>query len=206
MRFELVIFDFDGTLVDSNSAKYDAFFSLFPSDAPYRSIVRSVLEQRPEASREIVVPEMIQRMRADGLPAAVEMQADAKIRLYGDLTDEAVGKCPELPGASGLLRALHASSIKVAISSNTPHATLRRLVAARGWMSWLVSATGTPATKTATAARLLAENGVAPERAAVVGDGRSDRESAEAVGAAFFAVRRASDLEKLGKEWGVLDV
>lgn len=206
MHFDLVIFDFDGTLVDSNAAKRDAYFSLFPSEAAYRNIVRSVLAQRPEVSREVVIPEMIERMWAEGLAAAAKMDAAEKIRLYGELTDEAVGKSAEMPGASALLRALHASGVKLAISSNTPQATLRRMVAARGWLEWLVSATGTPTTKTAAAARLLAEISVAAGRTAVVGDGSSDRESAEAVGAAYFPVQRAGDLEKLGALWGVLRV
>jgi phosphoglycolate phosphatase len=206
MQFDLVIFDFDGTLVDSNAVKRDAYFALFPHDDRYRSVVHRVLERRPETSREIVVPEMIECMRAEGLPGSAELRAEEKIRLYGKLTDEAVGSSAEMPGASALLRGLHAQGVRVAISSNTPEATLRRLVAARGWLEWLVDVAGAPAPKAATAARLLAESGVVPQRAAIVGDGRSDRASAEAVGAAFFPVEPSSHLEKLAAQWGVTRV
>jgi phosphoglycolate phosphatase-like HAD superfamily hydrolase len=71
-------------------------------------------------------------------------------------------------------------------------------------LSLLDGAAGSPADKTSTARRLLAELNIQPARTAVIGDGDSDKISAEAVGAQFFAVQTAGDLQRLGKSWGLL--
>ena len=34
MRFEAIVFDFDGTLIQSAEAKHEAFYRLFPDEAP----------------------------------------------------------------------------------------------------------------------------------------------------------------------------
>jgi phosphoglycolate phosphatase-like HAD superfamily hydrolase len=62
MPFDLFIFDFDGTLVDSAEIKRTAFFDLFRGDVAAQDVVRAVLSEDPEGSREQVIRAMLRRM------------------------------------------------------------------------------------------------------------------------------------------------
>ena len=53
MRFDAVVFDFDGTLVDSAPAKYRAFFQIFPGDdAALTCVARVVHVDEPAEELE----------------------------------------------------------------------------------------------------------------------------------------------------------
>jgi phosphoglycolate phosphatase len=199
MPFDLFIFDFDGTLVDSTDAKRSAFYQLFPASAD--EVVTAVLGADPEGPRGRVIAEMLRRLRGDG--AGFEADLPALVRRYTALTDEAVGSVPEFPGASALLQTLRAARKHVYVSSNTPEEPLKVLLQRRGWLELLDGASGSPARKSATARRLIDAHGAAPARTAVIGDGPSDRDSAEAVGACYFPVQQAGDLQQLARSWGL---
>jgi phosphoglycolate phosphatase len=118
MRFDAVIFDFDGTLVDSARAKYQAFFSLFPPSDEHRAVVASVLERDPDGSRYQVIPRMFQEMVGRGLSVPAHHSPGDRIEAYGELVLAAVKQAQEIRGASELLQALR-GRCAVYISSNT---------------------------------------------------------------------------------------
>lgn len=196
-RFDAAVFDFDGTLVDSAAAKRQAFFDIFPADAGCAAVVGGVLNADPDGSRHAVIPRMLEKMRARGLPPA-GADAGTLIGRYGEASARAVAAAPELPGAGRLLARL-ARVMPLHLCSNTPHATLRRHVEARGWSAFFASVEGYPSAKPARVAALIAEAGLSPSRVAVVGDGVSDAEAAAANGCAFFAIRAPQDLARAGK-------
>jgi len=201
MPFDLFIFDFDGTLVDSAALKQAAFYDLFPHDAAATEVVAAVLAEDPEGSRQRVIREMLRRLGRSG--DELESQLRALVARYTELTDQAVGNAAEFAGASELLMALRRAGKRVFVSSNTPEQPLKLLLQRRGWLPLLDGIAGYPAEKTSTARRLLAEQNIRPARAAVIGDGESDRASAEAVGAMFFKVQVTGDLQRLGQSWGL---
>ena len=77
------------------------------------------------------------------------------------------------------------------LSSATPEENLRRIIDARGWSHLFDGVFGLPTSKTETLFRLIDRHGLRPGEVAVVGDGDGDRESAQAVGCAFFPVGEA---------------
>ena len=203
MPFDAAVFDFDGTLVDSATAKRDSFFAIFPDTVAHRGVVETALVEDSDGSRHRVIPEMIARMKATGLdPGGV---ADELIRRYGEVSDAAVAVSQELPGASSLLAAL-APRMQLYLCSNTPEATVRSHVAVRGWKNHFRSVDGHPSTKAGTVAKILSENRFAPSRVAVVGDGISDEEAASANGCRFLAIRSPTDLALAAQTLGMDDV
>ena len=60
MPIKVIVFDFDGTLVDSNRLKYDAFFELFTDDPNHVLTIRKVLSAKKEQSRFIILEEIMQ--------------------------------------------------------------------------------------------------------------------------------------------------
>jgi phosphoglycolate phosphatase-like HAD superfamily hydrolase len=196
MRFDVVVFDFDGTLVDSAPAKRDSFFAIFPASEAHRAIVAAVLNEDPDGSRHRVIPLMAQRMTAAGLDPGAS--GPALVQRYGDVSEAAVAAADELPGATALLAAL-ARHIPLHVCSNTPEETVRAHASARGWSRYFRSVDGYPTSKTVRVAEILASGGFAPQRLAVVGDGISDEAAARDNGCIFLAIRAPGDLGQAGR-------
>ena len=203
MPFDAAVFDFDGTLVDSATVKRDAFFAIFPDTEQHRAIVARVLTNDPDGSRHRVIPRMIELMLAG--PLATGPSPDALIERYGELSEAAVRRAAELPGASVILAAL-APSMQLHVCSNTPRETVRAHVAARGWSGHFCTVEGHPTVKVAKVASVLRNGGFAATRVAVIGDGVSDEEAARANGCRFIAIRQPADLAEAGRILGVSDV
>jgi phosphoglycolate phosphatase len=181
-----VVFDFDGTLVDSNALKRDAYDRVVAGDPDGAAVIAQALAAGP-GDRHVVFDRYVaQRLGKNGRDAA------ALVRDYTDIVDAAVAAAPAMPGAEVLLRALAAEGIDAHLSSATPLASLVWIVARRGWDGHFRSLHGRPAAKEETLAQLIAKHGTAPQEIAVVGDGDDDRASAAAFGCAFYPVGAAN--------------
>lgn len=201
MPFDAAIFDFDGTLVDSAKSKRDAFFAIFPDTPLHQAVIRGVLDEDPDGSRHRVIPLMIERMRAAGLDQDCALLASDLSASYGLVSEAAVQQAPELPGASALLAAL-SPHVRLHLCSNTPRATVRAHVDARGWTSHFVTVEGYPTVKAAEVGRVIRDGGFKPQRVAVIGDGISDQDAALANGCCFIAIESPTDLAGAGRILG----
>lgn len=185
MRFDAVVFDFDGTLVDSAPAKYQAFFDIFPGDDAIQRIVAEVLRANPDGSRHAVIPRMMALMRAQRLKLPGTDQE--RIAAYGEAVLASVAACPVLPRAEEALELARRAG-KVHVSSNTPQEPLRDLLNRRGWLPMIDGIHGYPARKADTLRAVVAQSGGKPERVLTVGDGPSDEAAAREIGCPFVKV------------------
>lgn len=195
MRFDAIIFDFDGTLVDSAGVKHDSFFELFPPTEEHRAIVKDVLVRDPDGSRHAVIPRMIEGMRKRGL----DVPGDGHIQRYGEIVEAGVSAAPECPGATDLLAGLHGRA-KLYIASNTPQEAVRHQAQLRGWSSYFDGVFGYPARKTDVVRDILNGEAISPDRLAVIGDGISDEEAARANRCVFIKIEKPSDLAKVARQ------
>jgi phosphoglycolate phosphatase len=180
-----VVFDFDGTLVDSNALKRDAYDRVVADDPDGSALMAQALAAGP-GDRHVVFARYV------ALQSSGRHDAATLVRLYTGIVDTAVAAAPSMPGAEVLLRALAADGIEAHLSSATPLASLVWIVARRGWGGHFRSLHGSPAAKEETLAQLIAAHGTAPHTIAVVGDGDDDRASAAAFGCAFYPVGTAN--------------
>jgi phosphoglycolate phosphatase-like HAD superfamily hydrolase len=205
MRFKAVVFDFDGTLIDSAGVKREAFFQLFPPEQAYRAVVARILATDPDGSRHAVIPRMIEAMEMQKLPLPRGHTATDRIGVYAQTVYAAQRAAAECPGAGTLLRGLHGRSA-VYISSNTPEPDLTNLVAARGWSNLVDGLFGHPREKSETLAMLVERLGGAKDDVAVVGDGESDERAARDIGCPFFRVCGPKALADVGRKLGFAHV
>lgn len=185
MRFDAVVFDFDGTLVDSAPAKYRAFFDIFPGDDAIQRVVADVLRLDPDGSRHAVIPRMGALMREQGIELS-GTDSD-RISAYGETVLKAVAACPALARAEEALQLARRSG-KVHVSSNTPQEPLRDLLDRRGWLKLIDGVHGYPSRKSDTLRAVVAQTGGDAARVLTVGDGPSDEEAARAIGCPFVLV------------------
>lgn len=198
MRFDLTIFDFDGTLVRSSAIKYRAFFEMIEMSRAQRQIVSDVLEDDPDGSRFEVIPRMHACMVEAGCLNG-EVSADNLVAAYANAVQNGVAACPESEGAGDLIAAL-ASRCPVYVVSNTPHGSLLSLLEARGWLDQITGAFGHPNEKPKTVAALMARHGAGPDATAVIGDGVSDEAAARENGCHFVKANEHDGLQAVMRQ------
>lgn len=190
MPFDVIVFDFDGTLVQSAKAKREAFFRVFPAD--FAPAVAAVLDRDPDGSRYRVIPEMIAEAARRGLPDR-SAETETLIAAYGDAAAAAVDAAPEMPGANQVLRRL-SGRVPLYLVSVTPHRQLLGSLAGRDWLGLFTGVYGYPHDKTRSVAGILAHHGTRPSRLLVVGDGESDARAAARNGCPHHRIGTPRDL------------
>ena len=198
MAIKVIVFDFDGTLVDSNRFKHDAFFEVFPADEHHAQTVRSVLADMNEQSRFVILDEVLQRLNLDPGPE-LDARVEELAGRYNDIVLSAAKNCPEMPGAEATLKSL-SQRYRLYLSSMTPHDELKEIVGYRNWSGYFVDTYGYPHQKANTIETIMGREDVGPRQMVVVGDGNSDRQSAEANACSFVSVTpdfNLGDLERI---------
>lgn len=201
-----VVFDFDGTLVDSNAIKRETFFEIARPWDPAGEVVAKVLEDWPAADRYAkcarIAAELVRQERLpDDAPAA-----DWGKRLAEDYTARcasAIARCPEMPGASQALAELAAMGLALFVNSATPVAPLRQLLALRNWDRLFRAVYGAEAAKAANLETIARETGAGRGEMVHVGDQPDDRRGAEEFGCHFVAMT-AGRAESTVSDWPLL--
>lgn len=187
MKVSAVVFDFDGTLVDSNVIKRQGFFDVV-ADEPSSALRMKAVLDNVQADRQTIFESYVVSRSTSGFKGP---GADELTRRYSDYVDACVSDAPEMPGASEILRELQHAGICVFISSATPQENLESIVERRGWRDWCDGLYGHPNQKSDTLRGIRARLGIDIRSITVVGDGADDLDSAKVVGCSFFPVGKA---------------
>jgi phosphoglycolate phosphatase-like HAD superfamily hydrolase len=191
-----LVFDFDGTLVDSNHVKDRAFFDVFDG-LNARQEVEEVLREQTDLDRGGIVAEVLRRLELGGqLPRECDAGALAQqlVEEYGRLADEAVNRAAEIPGATAALRHLNGRHLMY-VASATPEDALRRAVTTRGWSGFFEGVYGRPSRKPEILRRICAAHALTGHAVAMIGDRSADRDAARALGCHFIGVGEDSGAE-----------
>ena len=197
MGIRSIVFDFDGTLIDSNRLKYDAYFELFPSEDHHARIIRDVLSESFEQTRYVILEEILRRFGA-GDHAHVKMEVGKLAERYNDIVVAGAKTCPEKVGAEEALKKL-APMYRLYVNSTTPDAGLKEIIRFRKWDGYFRGVFGYPHKKPETLLRIMALEMLRSDEVLVVGDGESDRESAVGNGCPFVQVTEKFHLDELNR-------
>jgi phosphoglycolate phosphatase len=182
----LVLFDFDGTLVDSNAVK----------EACMRGVVAGLpggpevlaAARRAGGNRYKLFAEVARLIDPSGEPNAIVRRGRALAAAYTQCCRRGIGAARERRGARSALVALRARGIKIWVNSATPHRDLVAIVRDRKLSPLLDGVLGGPASKAANLRAALKAARVPPRHALTVGDGFDDLEAARVVGTWFVAM------------------
>ncbi|MEX0923889.1 MAG: HAD family hydrolase [Rhodovibrionaceae bacterium] len=182
-----VVFDFDGTLVDSVAIKDGAFAEVARALVGGEAAMRQVRNDGLPQDRHAVFARLAGVLaEANGKPDPETWGRELAGR-YSRLCEEQISVCPECRGASSALAALRAEGYLLYLNSATPAEALMPILARRGLQQAFHAAYGIPPGKEENLRRILASAGAEPEQVVVVGDGADDCASAAAVGCHYIA-------------------
>ena len=190
---KVIVFDFDGTLIDSNQLKYDAFFKLFPSDDLHKKIVTEVLSEILEGSRYVILRETIKRRNTEMNEDELDNNVQVLATKYNVIVADGAKHCKEKPGAEEALESL-SKRYKLYLNSTTPEASLKDIVTYRKWEDYFCDIFGYPNDKASVLFDIIERESINPDELLVVGDGKSDKDSANSVKCNFFRISKDSSL------------
>lgn len=185
----LVIFDFDGIVLESADIKTDAFPELFSEYPEHQAAIREYHMAHQGISRykkfEWIYAELLHRPLDEAKSAELGERFSA-------LVLNKVLAAPFVPGAAELLERLQGCGVLMAIVSGTPQAELDEITARRGLRDYFDHIIGAPTEKYDAIQYLQQLYDLRPEQVVFLGDGLSDNRAASAAGVHFVARRTAS--------------
>lgn len=178
----VLVFDFDGVILESAEIKTRAFCELFSAYPDHVDAIVAYHEANTGISRFKKFRHIYDHILAMPLTTRAEHKLGKR---FAALVVEEVLRCPFVPGAFELLRACSCTHA-LFIASGTPEEELRRLVMARGLAGLFREVHGSPKTKDVILENILAVTRAPRTSVLFVGDGLSDYEAAKTAGVTFI--------------------
>jgi HAD superfamily hydrolase (TIGR01509 family) len=198
---EVVLFDIDGTLVDSNYLHVDTW------DRAFHEVGHPVELWRIHRSIGMDSAELLEALLGDGLDGVAERAKE----LHGEYYTADAGRLRPFDGAAELVRALLAGGVKVVLATSAPENELEILLDVLGLSKDEVATTSSGDVETAKPEpgiiqAALAKADAAPDRAVMVGDTIWDVIAAERAGVPTIGVRSGGIAEEELMGAGAIEV
>ena len=182
-----LVFDFDGTLVDSNPIKRQAFERCFADAGERREEILAYCLSHHHTPRGEKFRHVYERIL--GRPYTEEVAADLHERFEAATTRQIID-APEIPGAGAFLQRVHGRYV-TALLSSTPQETLLDILARRGWGGWFGAVQGAPVHKASWLKAFRRGRGLEGRDVVFFGDTQEDAAAADEAGCFFLRVGEA---------------
>lgn len=182
---KVLVFDFDGVLVDSERIKREAWFDIFPASSRVsKELVRDVLS-RIKITRYDILREIFFKA---GTPAE-EMQkyVDEYAKKYQTRVEKLLASQGLVSGAHGALSAL-SHKFGLYVNSVTPEEPLILTLVRLEIYGFFRGAYGYPRTKEENFKKIFSREGIQAEEAVFIGDQESDARAAYTMACPFIGV------------------
>jgi len=189
MKYQYIIFDFDGVLVESNEIRFNGFRKLFEG-YPHEQVEELVTYAKANGgiSRYKKIAYFFNEIRKEAItPASVNKWADQ----FSKLVEEDIVEAPPVKGSLEFLEK-YVDHLDFAIVSGSDQAELRSICKKRKIDRFFKHILGSPVEKKENIATLLSDLNWQYEKSLYVGDSNNDLEAAKANNLAF--VGRCSGL------------
>ncbi len=195
-KISAVVFDFDGTLVDSLKVKYEARFELFADESEeVRAVAAEVIPQIRGKLRAEIIRAILERTHPDLEKEAFERKVLDYAKRYDELVEDRIVSQGLFPGTREMLDSLR-GRLPLYVNSGTPDYALRKLLERLDIAPHFKGVYGIDPSRTEGASVVKRENmqkiveqeGGEGNVLLVVGDGTEDFDCAQAHGARFIGI------------------
>ena len=191
--YKAIVFDFDGTLIESIEMKTNAFKELFSTYPDNWGEIKEYHLQNEGISREVKIPYIYNNFLK--LPLTAEKEKEM-VKYYSKLVYEHMLTIPLVTGADELFTAERGSQ-KQFIASGTPDWELKLIFDKRDITKYFDGVYGTPAGKEEIVRNFSSESGIAMEEMLFVGDAQSDYEASRVCGMDFVWRKRPYNAKEI---------
>lgn len=179
-----LVFDFDGTLVDSNPIKRHAFAACFAEWPGRLDEILAYCWHHHHVPRDEKFRYVFEQIL--GRPYTPQSAARLHQR-FEDATTTQIIAAPEIPGATALLRRIAGTHL-TALLSSTPQETLLAILEGRGWRTWFTDVQGAPVEKAEWLRTFRDGHGLSASEMLFFGDTPEDADAAAAADCPFIHV------------------
>jgi len=216
VNLKAIVFDLDGTLLESAEIKTEAFGELFREYPQHRGEIIEYHLAHEGVSRYVKFRAICRDILKQPLDQAEEVRLGIE---FSRLIAKKMAACPLVSGARAFLERV-AARYKCFIASGTPHEELCMIVAQRGIEKYFSEWHGAPWSKEDVLRGILERHALIPLEVLCIGDSMSDLQAARAVRVPFVgrAKRRSGvafpdgttvglfhDFDELLKEWSAIE-
>ena len=187
----ILVFDFDGVLVDSVDIKADAFSEIY---SPYGSeVVEQVVAHHlanggmSRFDKFNYYHNVYLNMKID------QFDMDTLVNQFSAIVMDKVMTCPEIPGAEMFMQE-NCGEHKCYINSATPQDEIRHIASARGLKKYFFNILGSPTSKSENLKKIRKSNPNVPTSGFLFfGDALSDLEAAKNNNIDFIGIANSMD-------------
>ena len=181
-----VVFDFDGTLVDSNEIKRQSFFDITDHIPKAREYLEEMLSDPFFGDRYKVFKYLSEKLNLHENHFDIDVRS--LVDSYTEKCEQEITDASEINGATKALAELLGMGIRIFVSSATPESTLKKILALRGLDSMIDMILGAPDTKEQHIGRIAKFLGCDMHEMIYVGDSEVDRRAAVNTGCHFIGI------------------
>ena len=196
-----IVFDFDGTLVDSNEIKRELFFEVserfIPDSSPRMEII---LKESSQKTRKDIFAQLlkdfgiyVEETSGSFPPSHI---ITAMIDSYTVLAEKRVSEAAEIEGAGKVLQEL-SDEYLLFINSATPTKTLKNIIHNRGWSSLFREIYGSHKSKIQNLQTIGQKMKLIPTDILMIGDSESDYISSKSYGCHFIGYNYIGSKDQL---------
>jgi len=184
MGIKVIIFDFDGVIVDSNHIKGKAFQELF-SDYN-KEFIKKILVYHKRNKGISRYKKFVHYYKLLGLDIN-DKEIKRLDKVFSKLVYKKVVKAKYTPGVIQFLRSVY-KIVPLYVVSATPESEIRKIVKIRGLNKFFRRVYGAPSEKADIINKIIKNNKVSSREVLYIGDSRNDYEVAIKTGVKFFAL------------------
>ena len=196
-RYDAIVFDFDGTLVDSKEIKTLAFGKLYEEHG--EDIVRQVIAYHREnegISRFNKFRHWHEQLLCQPYTKEVENEL---AHLYSLLVLDAVVEAPYIKGGLEFLDAYY-RKLPLFVASGAPEQELQEIIERRDMFLYFAGVFGSPASKAEILKKIIRKYHYTPKRVLMIGDSLADCEGAHSAGTSFLRIQISRNISGLPEE------
>ena len=192
-KLKVLALDFDGTLVESNKIKDNAFYSIFGEwpehrDAMMKWHLANNTMVRQDKFRYFV--EVILGQQGD-----YEL-IEKLTNKFSELSYKAIVDCSMVDGAQEFLDAFR-NKVQMLLVSATPHNELKKILKARRLTRYFKEIQGGPINKVEVFKKFISVKKISPDEMLYIGDSPEDLQAAKTLGSHFIGRKSCRELNTL---------